>query len=403
MDPIFRANNDADEPTKRHNNHCLHLFHLWVVAFVVLWNTATACCLETRCQNFFDGTGVTSLHSWNEAIVIAGTKAGRIHFKDTGLLSEDRQDLWNEMGGYESRYPIYSLSSSSTSSSSDMKSSEEVRLFFGGGGDRWISVWKSSIDENRPRFHFVQRLGPHTGWVKDLAFDGERGLLHSIGCNCIESWDCKLFPIRHISKRLTDNSPTMGSTLSSDLLCLCIIPDDGLLATGGVDGRIHLWLADPSYTTQVICSIGAHKGRVNSLTFSSLLGTLFSVSHDGSIQAYKVSQAARLEFLCKLDFNSEGRKYRMSSALILSELKREDNWFVCNLAVGSSGGDVMFVTAEIDSNRSFMTLRIDDRATVGESTTIYALLAQHRQDVVSPPRLYIGHATGLATLDLSEN
>ena len=70
-------------------------------------------------------------------------------------------------------------------------------------------------------------------------------MLHSIGCNCIESWKRKNDSITslwtHAAKRSIESSLEDGATLSGDLLCLCASTTQDCFFAGGVDGRIHAW------------------------------------------------------------------------------------------------------------------------------------------------------------------
>lgn len=130
--------------------------------------------------------------------------------------------------------PIYSIEVDPSSST-----------LFCGGGDRFVSVWMPVIQGNdasaSANWHLVQRLGPHTGWVKDIYFDEESNVLYTIGCNYLYTWHRKddQWILRGQSSIQSD--PVMGCTLSSDLLCLCFVKSFRLVISGGVDGRIHLW------------------------------------------------------------------------------------------------------------------------------------------------------------------
>jgi hypothetical protein len=67
-------------------------------------------------------------------------------------------------------------------------------------------------------------------------------VLFSIGCKCIETWKKREDSDEwvHLFKSLIESDPMQGSTLSSDLLCLCSLAENGRIESGGVDGRIHL-------------------------------------------------------------------------------------------------------------------------------------------------------------------
>jgi WD40 repeat protein len=91
--------------------------------------------------------------------------------------------------------------------------------------------------------------------------------------------------LTHLSKRYIENSPDIGATLSSDLLCLSLL-DNGYLAAAGVDGRLQLWL--PGYKVKdAICSIRVHDGRVNALLFAPKAQLLFSTGHDGCLHTIR--------------------------------------------------------------------------------------------------------------------
>jgi len=192
-----------------------------------------------------------------------------------------------------SALPIYSLAFDT-----------DCSHLFAGGGDRYVSVWK------RPEMHDhggctrwmrTQRLGPHTGWVKDILFAaGDEQLVRSIGCNCIETWSKATGGDNddesnwtHNSKVSLESSPALGSTLSSDLLCLCQY-QHGMFFAGGVDGRINLWGSSSSGARKetIVATVAAHGGRVNALVYEPRHGVLFSGSHDGTVKCWSVRSFA---------------------------------------------------------------------------------------------------------------
>lgn len=202
-----------------------------------------------------------------------------------------------------SSLPIYSMAGSCLFDNGGGSST----ALFCGGGDRYVSVWEESNSDRGQRagssWVMNQRLGPHTGWVKSVLLNpGEKGddqqeFLHSIGCNCIETWSKETpkakatgssgrFDWKHVRKVSVESSPSMGSTLSSDLLCLCPFRDGAFFA-GGVDGRIHLWNVNSTIRGKIcvepIASVAAHDGRVNALKYDANMCLLFSGSHDGTI------------------------------------------------------------------------------------------------------------------------
>ncbi|MGK3747639.1 MAG: hypothetical protein ACI8RD_008135 [Bacillariaceae sp.] len=437
--------------------------------------------------------GVTSVHySSGDSILVVGTKKGKIYnynynynynyeqsnnndkignnnsvtkkekiFDDNNKNNDDGILLYEEIisNNYSTKYPIYSIAVSS-SSSSEIPSIEEDRLLFCGSGDRWISVWRKKVvgnnGNNNGGFEFVQRLGPHTGWVKDLVFDKRNFLLHSIGCNCIESWDCSIIDnnntaptssfIRHVTKRTITNSPTLGSTLSSDLLCLCLVPtsditDDEesssqlqLLVSGGVDGRIHLWFSDPTTTATTSSSsniadthnrnymmdeqkmvpvhtISAHEGRVNSIVWSSAVNAIFTIGNDGVLCIFRVSSENGFQLQSRLKINkgiSVTKEVvtpttRLTTVSLTTNRNIQEQRKKCSLVLGSSNGDIYFVTAEITPGNGILCQLLDDLCTTIEGNPmIYSIAYCEGDNTTAPPRLLIGHATGFATLECLE-
>ena len=76
----------------------------------------------------------------------------------------------------------------------------ETNYLVCGGGDRYVTIWEEtkhiSNDKESPPapWKVTARLGPHTGWVKDIVYNSKQKRIYSIGCNCIESWENTLPP-----------------------------------------------------------------------------------------------------------------------------------------------------------------------------------------------------------------
>jgi hypothetical protein len=223
-------------------------------------------------------------------IWFAGSKKGNVKILQWDADTEDffvTGEISNATKTIPS--PVYSLLSRKE------HSSDNNAQLFSGGGDRYITVWENratrqGVMENQTNWNVAQKLGPHTGWVKALALDRDSNLLHSIGCNCIESWKWTADngEWKHFMKRSIESSPEQGATLSSDLLSLALWKE--FLFAGGVDGRIHVWSSNPEKSTAgqtPLESIAAHQGRVNALTLVALDGTtslLVSIGLDGTVQ-----------------------------------------------------------------------------------------------------------------------
>lgn len=398
-----------------------------------LLETAEAISLCSQNQNLRHVAGIggtTSVH-WcsSSSSLLIGTKKGRIYCStidqkpndnsnnsveissaDGNREINDQMVRWNELesNDYKTKYPIYSMSMASSSYGDE--------YVFCGSGDRWISVWRLSA---KAAPEFVQKLGPHTGWVKDMVYDEENLLLHSIGCNCVESWDCAALVrdqtrdattttspiISHTTKRAIENSPTMGTTLSSDLLCLCSLPpsksSSRLLVSGGVDGRIHLWLSDPRNAAaetnlngkNPLHTASAHDGRVNAIVHSSATNTIFTVGNDGSLCAFRVSIEKGFELVSKLKIDEGKNSLRITVASIVSESEKKG---ICSLALGSSNGALYFAKAQIDPMDKIDFSVQDDSATLGDGSMVYSMISEKGSD---RSRLWVGHASGLAVVD----
>lgn len=313
-------------------------------------------------------TGVTSIASSNHGLVVVGTKTGRILVSSDDDRSEGLR--WEEFdrAAYGPKYPIYSLSIGHN-------------LVFAGAGDRYISVW--TLEESG--FGLRGILGPHTGWVKDLAYCENSSVLYSIGCNCIESWDVKdTSRVKHLSKRRIENSPEMGSTLSSDLLSLCLLSGECLLS-GGVDGRIHTWSLDPMKNTPLYSS-RIHDGRVNAVTYASQLRLIFSVGNDGKIATSQLTDGSDgLRVVSELVVDD--KSVRLSS---LHVTKQQGN--TCLLVVGTTAGGVIFIEVRVDEGA--IQMRIDRSFSLDGEPTVYSV-GTYDDD----SSLLVGHAKGLVQIE----
>ncbi len=348
--------------------------------------------------------------SKNSSLLI-GTKKGGIYHSiidptkrlvaEDGNLAAEKQrdedlDRWTEIESnqYKTKYPIYSMAVMSPERATEPSSVDDTFLFCG-SGDRWISVW--NLGTANGNVEFVQKLGPHTGWVKDLVYDTKSLLLHSIGCNCIETWDCSSpSSITHAAKRAIENSPTMGTTLSSDLLCLCLLPSGSprLLVTGGVDGRIHLWFSDPKSGKIPLHTILAHDGRVNAIVYSSATKSLFTAGNDGSLCVFSASLQHGFEFVSRLRLNDDPNQesLRITVASIMNDSEEQGT---CSLALGSSTGELYSVEAKVNAEGGIDSCVTGESMTIAENSMVYSIACEKASS-----RLWIGHASGLATLDV---
>lgn len=246
-----------------------------------------------------------------------------------------------------------------------------------GGGHRYVDVWRRLTDG---RWNLTQRLGLHTGWVKDVLWDADNQLLHSIGCNCIETWFMDGDTFRHRCKSAIESSPDLGATLSSDLLCLCPFGTDRLLS-GGVDGRIHVWQSSIMKETRF--SFAAHQGRVNDLVYDHVNALAFSASHDNTIKCWSIDGTGSS---LVDEFNLEPRRV---TAIELCPSPRGK----CILVAGSSDGRVLLLGFEIETGFS-----VHCDVGMEDSPTVNAICALNNPNPVENHfTIVVGHSKGLAT------
>lgn len=239
------------------------------------------------------------------SLVLVGDKRGQVRILQLDVVESDGvrgkvvEATWIStlIHSASSTLPVFSLA----------VAHQETANILVGGGDRYISIWKQHRDDradSRIVWNRVQRLGPHTGWVKAIAafsfFDEPRAF--SIGCNRVVTWKHCVDAIawRDLETVAVDSNPDAAAcTLSSDLLCLALCKCSStaalsssvdILAVGGVDGRIHFfWItSNESGRMEPAGVISAHKGRVNALYFEAEHQFLFSVSHDGATHCWSL-------------------------------------------------------------------------------------------------------------------
>jgi WD40 repeat protein len=325
--------------------------------------------------------------------IYLGTKNGKVLLLE---LSEATSSEFLDLKLYDTKYPIFSLLATTSPSFSTATSSSDGRTItlFCGGGDRFISVapqqqpFSSSPAAKDGAFKCI-RLGPHTGWVKDLQYDSRNECLYSIGCNRIESWKAPSSGSgRNVLTRSIENSPQDGATLSSDLLCLLLVHDSNILLSGGVDGRIHIWSTSandkyPEFSTRV------HNGRVNRLALAPKSGRIFSIGHDGVICSLKIDASNYSDPIIVDCTYRIPDTPRLSSLAVLQELGP-----TVDLAVGTTDGKVYLVRVDIDGSTSDTTNTVIIGQDQIENEPMVNAIVGHKF-TSSEASVLVGHASGL--------
>lgn len=255
------------------------------------------------------------------------------------IKDEDDDDGCNK--GKTTPYPIFSMMS--------LHVNHNHHHVVSGSGNRYITIWEE-LEDNRQQeddgigvsptsWRIKAKLGPHTGWVKDLASshfptylakgrdvidkgEEEEKFIFSIGCNCIEVWKTTIHgeTYDHVYKLMIESSVEMGSTLSNDILCLATTPpapyyyynnnnntsqkkkkseqqeeqkqqqqNHYYLFAGGVDGRIHRWtICNNSFSNAQVVNARGHDGRVNALLVCDTLQAVVSIGNDGVVKCWRL-------------------------------------------------------------------------------------------------------------------
>ena len=400
----------------------------------------------------FEGIGITCIHPvprTNKPGVVAedetkefyaGTKRGKIKHvvisptyfdesKSSQLQVNDVDFNFNDCKIQLKPYPIYSMTVFPKLFSAE--ESEHNCLSYDlltGGGDRYITIWGTEATEHHRNLNPIRQLGPHTGWVKDLASinsirseSNDDCLLFSIGCNCIEVWDHSHLEYQHIHKLKIESSVEMGSTLSSDLLCLetYFCGEDGIiksnqladanayLVAGGVDGRLHRWLLpshslDQRKSKKLFVTSGAipvHTGRLNRILVLDKLGALLTVGSDGYVTCQTISSQPLEEWEATSINTNDGLSSDSPIKLTASCIVLED-YTRTIVFVGSSCGKLFLLQISRKGNGNLgLTLltKSDVNSRHGQMDGIHSLCSFECNG--SDGRfstVVVGHSNGLA-------
>lgn len=335
---------------------------------------------------FHEGISSLSFNSYDNSVYM-GTKRGRL--KKMIGVEHDKHQIVKDIETFpldiESNhetfkpYPIYSLITSHSGTN-----------MFCGGGDRYITIWSFHVD----RWSVSQRLGPHTGWVKDLAFYKEQ-YLFSIGCNCIEIWDIRK-QYRHHKKIEVQSCASFGATLSSDLLCLGVY--DHFLLAGGVDGRIHKWDIGSEFKYHEAVSV--HDGRINKMLLLKYMKILLSAGNDGYVRCIDLSEEATHDpILTNWRFESDSTASDEETVRITSLCSIHENESQADIAIGTACGMIRFLSIRRGSVGNSISIKsIDYRARLDDGSTITSL-QYYPKDTSSDTGhdiILIGHSNGAA-------
>ena len=317
-------------------------------ALLVMVTAAHALSISCPEDGIIYDCGITSLlpryhPSSGDVELFAGNNQGKMlhYFKPSDNQIQFLGEIQDEM--FEPKpFPIFSMASTSDGD-------PPIQLFCG-GGDRFISVWQLH-EENK--WTCPQRLGPHTGWVKDVLYDHRGDSLHSIGCNCIESWKrADGMEWTHAAKRSIQTSLEKGATLSSDLLCLCALDEADCFFAGGVDGRIHAWSCDTG-VKDPLDSIRMHDGRINVMAFSRTARLFFSSGHDGTVQCRRDFQGSPLRTVADAQiniFDVNGKPARVTALALL-----EESCDYVQFMIGTANGELACFEAAVKKDTVVLT------------------------------------------------
>ena len=384
-----------------------------------------------------DDIGITSIlpvPSTSANYYYIGTKRGKVK---QVIIPEDLQDTMQQQqriqiqdiddanGKSLKPYPVFSMMSVPNHDNDDI--GEHNYDLLTGGGDRYVTVWRRN---NEGEWTVVDQLGPHTGWVKDLAschfstnvlqsdpesINDERIFIFSIGCNCIEIWSAIDGRYKHIHKLQIESSVEMGCTLSSDLLCLATYSgnDDNdigqakesYLFAGGVDGCIHRWtLHNNKFLNAKVLS--AHDGRVNAIAVCQTMNVLISVGSDGYFHCREIRDSNPSEWRVvslsitdhcgvanRTEVNAQSTQRKATSLCIVHEESKQ-----AIIAVGTSCGYVALVNImKSDDNTVHASVLKDTSVADEEGQVIHALCSKRYKHSC---RITIGHSNGLSIWDV---
>jgi WD40 repeat protein len=426
-------------------------FTLLILLLCATWRSSSGMIIPSvvRSLHAFAGVGVTSILPVPKEVLdnddeeedirlsfYVGTKRGKmkkVTMKNPKKVRHDddvriqciQDNEKNGSKGSKTPYPIFSMLS--------LCINQSHHHVVSGSGDRYITVWEEQ--DNRQQQHqeddgigvsssswrIKAKLGPHTGWVKDLASshspqdrnvqdkEEQERFLFSIGCNCIEVWKTAIHGEQydHVHKLMIESSVEMGTTLSSDILCLATSPAPDCYNTnqqkkseqqeekqhsyylfaGGVDGRIHRWtICNNSVSDAQVVYAPGHDGRVNALLVCHTLRVVVSIGNDGFVKCWMLDESTEPSFMERrvwsVNVNDERNDVVAQQSDTITKLTCScillETQDIAIIGIGTACGKVLLVELKISNDSSSrssddddmsMTL-LDERIVVQSSSTI---------------------------------
>jgi WD40 repeat protein len=153
-----------------------------------------------------------------------------------------------------------------------------------------FSVIQSETDQANPVFRPMAVLDAHIHKVAGLLFHPKLPFLLSCGYEGILVWDLTTSSLASciVRKSLQTHRQFAPSEDSHDgqVECMCWLMQGDVLATGGKDAMLKLWLFDPEGPLSHIETITAHKAPILCLSFSPATLRLASSGRDSTIKIW---------------------------------------------------------------------------------------------------------------------